>query len=218
MSSLIKVKFERHLFDKAFKKYLEANKRATAGLVEHTLRKVVTGFSPRSQSAKKVKGMRQTLYEKRATATKIKQEFKQRESSRRGTLRPPRKWAGTKKSLNTKYPQMGYGRTKRQAITWRSKRGTAWLQATMLFKNWRPTERPKSRVFSPTLDKKHSGNKPPTRVFIRTQGKNPYGLWKSQVPGVVKGRHRRLAEARALKDARLDMMVYVNRKHRRIRM
>ena len=210
MSSLIKVKFERHLFDKAFKKYLEANKRATAGLVEHTLRKVVTGFSPRSKSAKKVKGMRQTLYEKRATATKIKQEFKQREASRRGTLRPPRHGVSQRaKSLT---------RSKKAAINWRSKRGTAWLQATMLFKNWRPTERPKSRVFSPTLDKKHSGKKPPTRVFIRTQGRNPYGLWKSHVPGVVKGRHRRLAEARALKDARLDMMVYVNRKHRRIRM
>jgi hypothetical protein len=210
MSSFIKVKFERHLFDRAFKKYVEANKRATAGLVEHTMRKVITGFSPRSASAKKVVGMRQTLYEKRATKTKIKQEFKQRESAGKGTLRPPRHAVSPRAK--------GLKKSKKQAIAWRSNRGTAWLQATMLYKQWRPNEKPKSRSFTPSLDKKHSGAKPNTKVKIKTTGNKPFALWQSRVPGVVSGKHRRLAEARALKSARQDMMVYVIRKHRKLRM
>jgi hypothetical protein len=210
MSSFIKVQFERHLFDRAFKKYVEANKRATAGLVEHTMRKVITGFSPRSASSKKVKGMRQTLYEKRATKTKIKQEFKAREASGRGTLRPPRHAVSSR--------ARGLVKSKKQAIAWRANRGSAWLQATMLYKGWRPNQKPKRRIHIPSLDKKHSGSKPDSRVIIRTTGSKPYALWKSKVPGVVKGKHRRLAEARALRDARMDMMVYVRRKHRQIRM
>ena len=63
MPSIVQVYFEKKKFDQALSLYLKANKRANAGLVEHTARKVVTGFSPRSPSAKKVKGLRQFFYE-----------------------------------------------------------------------------------------------------------------------------------------------------------
>jgi|11_taG_2_1085331.scaffolds.fasta_scaffold00519_18 hypothetical protein len=218
MPSLISVVLEKRKFDKALSEYLKANRRANAGLVEHTARKVVTGFSPRSASAKKVKGLRQFFYEARATPTKIKSEFRARESSGRGTLRPPKKWVSKKRVSNSKYPNMGYARTKRQAISWRSKRGTAWLQATMLYKNWRPSGVPKTKKFNPTLDKKHTGSKPKTEVRIRTARPKPFVIWRSNVPGVKKNKHYNRAVSRALKDARLDMMEYVNRKHGKIKM
>lgn len=218
MPSIVQVYFEKKKFDQALSLYLKANKRANAGLVEHTARKVVTGFSPRSPSAKKVKGLRQFFYEERATPQKIKAEFRSRESSGRGTLRPPKKWVSKKRVSNARYPKMGYARTKRQAISWRSRRGTAWLQATMLYKNWRPSGIPKTKKFNPTLDKKHSGSRPDTEVKIRTAREKPYVVWKSKVPGVKKNKHYNRAVARALKDARLDMMEYVKRKHRKIRL
>lgn len=210
MKDIVTVHFEKRKFDKAFKKYLNANRRATSGLVEHTARKVVTGFSPRSPSAKKVKGLRQFFYDKRATGAKIRQEFKARESAGRGTLRPPGHY------VSRKAQSSGIKRSKKAAINWRARRGTAWLQATMLYPSWRPNEEPKTRDLRPE-PRKHSGAKPNTSVRISTKGKKPFVVWKSRVPGVTAGKYTNRAIARALRDARLDMMVYVNRKHGKIK-
>lgn len=209
MSGRIKVWLERREFDKAFNEYLRVNKRSTAQLVEHTAKKVVTGFSPRSPSNKKVVGLRQTWHKKRATFTKIRMEAKQRLAQRRGTLRPPKK-AVSKRAE-------GLTRSVKAAINWRSRRGTAWVQATMLYKNWKVSKEPTSKQRRPSLDRKHSGAQPPTNVKIRTKGTKPYVLWSSKVPGAVKGKYRRLAERTALRGARLDMEVYIRRKHQQLR-
>ncbi len=209
---------EKAKFDKALREYLRLNRRANAGLVEHTAKKVVTGFSPRSPSKKKVKGLRQFFYDKRATATKIKQEAKARLRQGKGTLRPP-KHSVSKRSRGL-YAGVDSKKTWRYAINWRSKRGTAWLQATMLYKQWRASLQPKSKTLAPTLGKGHGatrGGKPPTRVMIRTQLPNPYVLWVSKVPGVTKVKFLKSAIRRALRDARLDMQEYIDRKHRQMR-
>lgn len=199
-------------FDKTLQEYVKLNRRATSGLVEHTAKKVITGFSPRSPSKKKVKGLRHYFYDKRATATKIRAEARERKAQGRGTLRPPKKVV----SKNPVGPKSWA-----QAINWRAKRGTAWLQATMLYKQWRANSKPKNIKYDPTLDVKHKpskGGKPPTSVHINTKAKKPFVLWKSQVPGIISGRYTRKAINRALRDARLDMQEYIRRKHRQIKM
>lgn len=204
-------------FNKTLKEYIELNKRDPKGLVEHTLRKVVTGFSPRSASAVKIKGLRQGFYEKRATRTKIVQEFKQRERSKRGTLRPPRTYVSptAKRSRNKKYPKMGLARTKWQAIAFRSKRGTAWVQATMLYKTWRPNNQPKVRRYAPSLDSKHGGKVPPnTGVQIKTTGNRVYAKWYSGLDAVTKNKHLRKVRKEALRNVRLDMLTYIKRKQK----
>jgi len=205
MSKLFDISYDKKQFDAALHRYLVVNKREASGLVEHTARKVVTGFSPRSASAKKVKGLRQVFYEKRATATKIRQEFKQRESANIGTLRPPYHYVSQKAKATVKY------RSKKAAINWRARRGKAWLQATMLYPNWRPSPVPKTKVFKPK-PRQHQGAQPDTRVKIFTRGRNPYVIWESAVPGVVKGKYIDQAISRALRDAKDDMNEYVLKK------
>lgn len=200
-------------FDRTLKEYVRLNKRATCGLVEHTAKKVITGFSPRSPSKKRVKGLRQFYYEKRATATKIRTEAKQRSAQGRGTLRPP-KYAVSKKAE-------GLRRSWRAAINWRSKRGTAWLQATMLYKQWRPTLKPRNATLRPSLDNKHSsssGGSPKTKTLIRTSGQKPFVLWKSKVPGVLKNKYRAQAIRSALREATADMKQYIKMAHKKIKM
>jgi uncharacterized membrane protein len=198
-------------FDRTLKEYVKLNRRATSGLVEHTAKKVVTGFSPRSPSRKRVKGLRQFYYEKRATATKIKAEAKQRSAQGRGTLRPPRN-AVSKKAQNLT-------RSWGAAINWRSKRGTSWLQATMLYKQWRPSFIPKNKNLKPSLDNKHKGTgQPNTKTIIRTKGSNPFVVWRSKVPGVLKNKHRHKAIRSALREARLDMKEYIRMAHQKIKM
>lgn len=201
------------MFNRTLKEYVRLNRRATCGLVEHTAKKVITGFSPRSPSKKKVKGLRQFYYEKRATATKIKAEAKERSNQGRGTLRPPR-YAVSKKAK-------GLRRSWGAAINWRSKRGTAWLQATMLYKQWRPTLRPRNKSLSPSLDNKHSasgGGNPNTKTLIRTNGNKPFVLWRSRVPGVLKNKYRHKAIRSALREANADMKEYIKNAHKKIKM
>ena len=209
MIQFIFTKMAQRAFNKTLKEYVRLNKRNTAGLVEHTAKKVVTGFSPRSPSALKVKGLRQFYYEKRATATKIKQEAKDRSRQGKGTLRPPKK-AVSKKAKGLK-------RNWKAAINWRSKRGTAWLQSTMLYPQWRPKSKPRSMNYKPS-QKKHQGSPAPTKTLIRTTGSKPFVLWKSKVPGVLKNKHRKQAVRGALRGARRDMLVYIRRKHQQMRM
>lgn len=206
MTVKLDINFETKEFNKAFNQYIALNKRAVAGLVEHTARKVVTGFNPRSPSNAKVKGLRQTFYEKRATPSKIIAEYKNRVANKQGTLRPPFHYVSAKARATVKY------RRTKAAINWRKGRGTAWLQATMLYKNWRPTLQQKSKTFKPSLDAKHKGPLPDTEVRVRTMGNKPYVLWISAVPGVVKGKYINRAIARALRDSRRDMQVYIKRK------
>lgn len=205
MSKKFDITYDKKEFDAALHRYLVLNKREASGLVEHTARKVVTGFSPRSASAKKVKGLRQVFYEKRATARKIRSEFRQRESSGRGTLRPPGHYVSQKASATVS------SRTKKAAINWRAGRGKAWLQATMLYPNWRPSPEPKNKVFKPK-PRQHTGAEPDTRVKVSTKGKNPSVLWESSVPGVVKGKYINQAISRALRDAKDDMNMYIKNK------
>lgn len=199
----------KRLFDRTLKEYVKLNRRATCGLVEHTAKKVITGFSPRSPSKKKVKGLRHFYYEKRATATKIKQEARERSSQGRGTLRPPKK-SVSKKSANLT-------RSWKAAINWRSKRGTAWLQSTMLYPRWRPKLEPRNLRLKPNQTK-HQGSPAPTNTKIRTTGNKPYVLWSSKVPGVLKNKYRHQAVRGALRDARADMKIYIKRKHQQIKM
>lgn len=203
-------------FNKVLDKYVTANKRGTKGLVEHTARKVVTGFSPRSKSAVKVKGLRQGFHEVRATRTKIVKEFKQRESSKRGTLRPPKKYVSptAKRTANKKYPNMGLARTKWQAIAWRSFRGTGWVQATMLYKNWRPTDKAKTKTFKPSLDSKHAGKIPSTGVKVRTNRNNASVTWFSKLEAVVRNKHFKKIRRNSLRNVKRDMLTYIKRKHR----
>ena len=115
----------------------------------------------------------------------------------------------------------GLRRSWAAAINWRSKRGTAWLQATMLYKQWRPTLRPRNATLAPTLDNKHSasgGGIPNTKTLIRTSGNKPFVLWKSRVPGVMKNKHRHKAIRSALTEARADMKEYIKNAHRKIKM
>jgi hypothetical protein len=199
-------------FDKTLQEYVKLNKRATAGLVEHTAKKVITGFNPRSASKRKIKGLRHYYYDERATPSKIRKEAKQRLAQGKGTLRPPKKTV-SKRSVPPK--------SVAQAINWRAKRGTAWLQATMLYKQWRANSIPKNRKYDPSLDSKHKpsrGGKPDTSVQIRTKGKRPYVLWKSNVPGVIAVKFKNRAINRALRDAKLDMKEYIRRKHKQIKM
>jgi len=210
MSQMFNASLDLKEFNIALAKYLLLNKRESAGLVEHTARKVVTGFSPRSASAKKVKGLRQFFYDKRATVSKIRSEFRQRESIGRGTLRPPFHYVSKRAASTVKY------RSKKAAINWRARRGTAWLQSTMLYPHWRPSPDPKQKVFSPN-PKKHKGASPNTKVLINTKGKSPYVIWKSSVPGVVNGKYINRAISRALRDGKSDMMQYVNRKIQNIK-
>jgi len=199
-------------FDRTLQEYVKLNRRATAGLVEHTAKKVITGFNPRSPSKRKVKGLRHYYYDERATPTKIRSEARQRKLQGKGTLRPPRKVV-SKRSV----PAKTWG----QAINWRAKRGTAWLQATMLYKQWRPNSEPKNIAYKPTLDGKHKGSRggvPNTSIAIRTKTKKPYVLWKSRVPGVVAVKFKNIAINRALRDARLDMREYIQRKHKQIKL
>lgn len=216
---MITMSMDIRRLNKTLDEYVTLNKRGTAGLVEHTLRKVVTGFSPRSKSAVRVKGLRQGFYEKRATRTKILNEFRSRERTDRGTLRPPRHYVSpsAKRERNKKYPKLGLARTKWQAIGWRSRRGTAWVQATMLYKNWRPTERPKNAKFKPSLDAKHGGKIPPTGVRIRTLGKKATATWYSKLEAVVRNKHYRKVRRTALSNVRRDMLTYIKRKHREIK-
>jgi hypothetical protein len=216
---MITMSMQTRALNKTLDKYVKLNKRGTAGLVEHTLRKVVTGFSPRSKSAVKVKGLRQIFYEKRATRTKILQEFRTRERTKKGTLRPPKHYVSltAKREKNKKYPKLGLARTKWQAIGWRSYRGTAWVQATMLYKTWRPTERPKNARFKPSLDAKHGGKVPPTGVRIRTLGKKATAIWFSRLEAVVKNKHYKRARRTALSNVRKDMQTYIRRKHKEIK-
>jgi hypothetical protein len=197
-------------FNQALATYLLVNKREASGLVEHTARKVVTGFSPRSPSAKKVKGLRQFFYDKRATATKIRSEFKARESQGIGTLRPPFHYVSRRARSTVRY------RSKKAAINWRARRGKAWLQATMLYPHWRATPEPKNKTFSPK-PRQHGGAKPDTRVIIKTNAQQPYVIWKSAVPGVAKGKYINKAIQRALRDGKDDMMVYIKRKIQNIK-
>lgn len=205
MEIKLDIEFETKEFNKAFKQYVKLNKRATSGLVEHTARKVVTGFSPRSPSQKKVKGLRQFFYDKRATKGKIHGEYIKRRAAKIGTLRPPFHYVSKKAMATVKY------RTTAQAINWRKRRGSAWLQSTMLYPQWRPTMQGKIKILKPN-PRKHKGSPPPTKVFINTKGNKPYVLWESSVPGVVSGKYTKSAIARALKDARMDMDVYIKRK------
>jgi hypothetical protein len=215
---MIRIDADLEKLDKTLQEYVLLNNRATNGLVEHTLRKVVTGFSPRSKSAKKIKGLRQVFYEKRATRTKIVQEFKKREAIKKGTRRPPKHYVSptAKRERNKKYPKLGLGRTKWQAIGWRSRRGTAWVQATMLYRNWRPNDKPKNIVFKPTLDAKHGGKLPPSGVRIKTGRMRASATWYSKLEAVVKNKHYRRARSRALQNVRADMQEYINRKHQEI--
>ena len=210
MLNLVHMKLEKRSFDKALQEYVTLNKRATAGLVEHTARKVVTGFSPRSKSAHKVKGLRQFMYEKRATARKIESEYRTRKAQGRGTLRPPFH-AVSKKAQSIKY------RSTAAAINWRKRRGSAWIQATMLYPHWRPRLMPQNKNYKPN-PRKHQGAAPDTNVKIRTTGNKPYVLWTSKVPGFVGGKYKRQAMARALRDAKQDMRIYIKRKHKQIKM
>lgn len=214
---MITIKQDITKFNETLKKYIELNRRDPKGLVEHTLRKVVTGFSPRSASAVKIKGLRQGFYQKRATRSKIVKEFKQRESAKRGTLRPPKTFVSptAKRTRNKKYPKMGIARTKWQAIAFRSKRGTAWVQATMLYKTWRPNNQPKVRTYKPTLDAKHGGKVPPnTGVKIKTTGSRVYAKWFSGLDAVTKNKHLRKVRKEALRNVRLDMLTYIKRKQK----
>jgi hypothetical protein len=202
----------KRAFDKALNEYVKLNRRATSGLVEHTAKKVITGFNPRSPSKAKVRGLRKTFYDQRATATKIRHEAKVRKQQGRGTLRPPKKVV----SKNPVKPK-----TWNQAIAWRASRGTAWLQATMLYKQWRANSIPKNKKLKPSLDAKHYPTRnghPPTSVDIRTKGRKPYVLWKSRVPGVLAVKFRDKAIRTALNDARRDMRVYIKRKHKQIKL
>lgn len=158
----------------------------------------------------KVKGLRQTFYEKRATPSKIQSEYKTRKANKQGTLRPPFHYVSQKARATVRY------RRTKAAINWRKGRGTAWLQATMLYKTWRPTMQQKHRTFKPSLDAKHKGPLPDTEVRVRTKSKKPFVLWKSSVPGVVKGKYINQAIARALRDSRKDMKVYIDRKIKNI--
>ena len=210
---MISFRTDMKKFNDTLDEYLKWNKRGSAGLVEHTLRKVVTGFSPRSKSAVKVEGLRQQFYKLRATKTKIKSEFSSRETAGRGTLRPPRTWVSptAKRTKNKKYPHMGYARTKLQAINWRSKRGTAWVQSTMLYANWRPSEELKSKNLKPSLGRK-KGKKPPTGIKIRTMSRKPSAIWWSGLEAVVKNKHFKKVRRRALRNVRRDMQTYINNK------
>jgi hypothetical protein len=216
MIQVILTKASMVRFNRTLKEYVKLNRRATAGLVEHTAKKVITGYSPRSPSAKKVKGLRHTYYDKRATATKIKAEARQRASQGKGTLRPP-SHAVSKKAVGL-YRGIDSKKTWKWAVRWRSKRGTAWLQSTMLYKQWRPTSTEKNKTLKPSLSKQHSGKSPPTKTYIRTKSKKPYVLWKSKVPGITKVKFFHRAVRRALRDGRADMLVYIRRKHQQIRM
>lgn len=205
MAIKLDIKFETKEFEKALAQYVKLNKRATAGLVDHTARKVVTGFSPRSPSSAKVKGLRQFFYEKRATPSKIQSEYKTRKARKIGTLRPPFHYVSKKAMATVKY------RSTAQAIAWRKGRGTAWLQSTMLYPHWRPKMQGVNANLRPN-PKKHRGAQPLTRVQIRTKGRKPYVVWESKVPGVVKNKYLRQAIAGALKGARKDMRIYIDRK------
>lgn len=214
---MISIKQDTIKFNETLKKYLELNRRDPKGLVEHTLKKVVTGFSPRSASAIKIEGLRQGFYKERATRTKIVSEFKQRESAKRGTLRPPKHYVSptAKRSKNKRYPRMGLARTKWQAIGFRSRRGTAWVQATMLYKTWRPNNTAKVRKYKPTLDSKHGGRVPPnTGVQIKTTGDRVYARWYSELDAVTKNKHYRKVRKNALRNVRLDMLTYIKRKQK----
>lgn len=210
---MISFKTDMREFNDTLTEYLAWNRRGTAGLVEHTLRKVVTGFSPRSKSAFKVDGMRQQFHKVRATASKIRSEFASREASNRGTLRPPKVWVSptAKRTKNKRFPKMGYARTKKQAVKWRTKRGQAWVQATMLYANWRPSEQTKSANFKPSLGTK-KGKIPPTGIKVRTTNRNPSATWWSNLEAVSKNKHFKKIRRRALRNVRRDMQMYINNK------
>lgn len=202
---MVKVSVDIEHFDKVLNKYLKANKRENAYLIETQMKKVLTGISGRKGRDGKVgkaavQGLKQLFLKARPTAAQIKRDV--------WNIWRLRVAGASNKTVWTPPPHVDPGGPSRrhEMIQKRIKR-RGFLYTHFLYRRWSPRRSDGTRKLIPT--KKRRKN---TKVVISTRGRRKFAQFESSVAGIVKVGSDRNFFGIALKNTAADMAEYIKRK------